>query len=153
MGAHIVVCGAGFGGLELSARLSDAFGDAIKVTLIDQNDAFVFGFSKFELMLGRQQRADVSSSYRTLSRPGVEFRQERITQIDPATRRVVTDRNTYDADILVIALGAGYDVAATPGFAEGGHEFYSVEGAMRLREILPGVTSGSVAVAVISEPF
>ena len=150
---HVVVLGAGFGGLELSARLSAALDDRIKITLIDKNDAFIFGFSKFELMFGRQGREDVSSYYRTIARPGVEFRQELVTSIDPVLRRVVTDKSSYDADVLVVALGADYDFGATPGFAEGGHEFYSVAGALRLRDVLPTVTSGSVLVAVLSEPF
>jgi sulfide:quinone oxidoreductase len=151
--AHVVICGAGFGGLELTARLSATFGSGIKITLIDKSDAFIFGFSKFELMLGRQTREEVRSAYRTIAKPGVEFRQELITAIDPVARRVVTEANTYTADILVIALGADYDVGATPGFVEGGHEFYSVEGALRLRDILPAVTSGHVVVSVLSEPF
>jgi sulfide:quinone oxidoreductase len=153
MTTRIVVCGAGFGGLELTARLSAAFGDEIQVTLIDKSDSFIFGFSKFELMFGRQTRADVSSYYRTLSKPGVEFRQETITSIDPGARRVVTSAGSYDADFLIVALGAEYDFGATPGFVEGGHEFYSVEGAIALRDVLPKVTSGHVIVAVLSEPF
>jgi len=150
---HVVSLGAGFGGLELSARLSAAFDDRIKITLIDKNDAFIFGFSKFELMFGRQGREDVSSYYRTIAKAGVEFRQELVTSIDPVSRRVVTDKGAYNADVLVVALGADYDFVATPGFAEGGHEFYSVAGALRLREVLPAVTSGNVVVAVLSEPF
>lgn len=153
MTERVVICGAGFGGLELAARLSAAFGDGIDVTLIDKNDAFVFGFSKFEIMFGRQSRADVSSSYAAIAKPGVTFRQEMITSIDPASRRVVTDKHTYDADVLVVALGAEYDFGATPGFVEGGHEFYSVDGAAALADLLPTVTRGHVVVAVVSEPF
>jgi sulfide:quinone oxidoreductase len=153
MTEHIVVCGAGFGGLELTARLSAAFGDGIRITLIDKNDAFVFGFSKFEIMFGRQSRADVSSPYSTIAKPGVTFRRELITSIDPVARRVVTNGGAYDADVLVVALGADYDVDATPGFAEGGHEFYSVDGAAAMRDVLPAVTGGRVVVGVISEPF
>jgi sulfide:quinone oxidoreductase len=150
---HVVILGAGFGGLELSARLSAAFDDQFKITLIDKNEAFIFGFSKFELMFGRQGREDVSSYYRTIAKPGVEFRQELVTSIDPVSRRVVTDKGAYNADVLVVALGADYDFGATPGFAEGGHEFYSVAGALRLHQVLPAVTSGNVVVAVLSEPF
>jgi sulfide:quinone oxidoreductase len=150
---NVVILGAGFGGLELAYRLSAATDERIRVTLIDKNDAFVFGFSKFELMFGRQGREDVSSYYRTIAKPGVEFRQELVTSIDPASRRVVTDKGAYNADALVVALGADYDFGATPGFAEGGYEFYSVAGALRLREVLPTVTAGNVVVAVLSEPF
>lgn len=153
MSTHIVICGAGFGGLELTARLSSAFGSEIQITLIDKNDAFIFGFSKFEIMFGHQRREDVSSYYRTIAKPGVEFRREVITSIDPAMKLVVTDKNTYTADVLVVALGADYDFGATPGFVEGGHEFYSVAGAVQLREVLPKVRSGNVIVAVLSEPF
>jgi hypothetical protein len=40
MKKRILVLGAGFGGLELSTMLSEAFGDGIEVMLIDKNDAF-----------------------------------------------------------------------------------------------------------------
>ncbi len=153
MAPHIVICGAGFGGLELAARLSAAFGDGVEITLIDKNDAFIFGFSKFELMFGRQDREQVSSYYRTIAKPGVRFRRETIASIDPEHRRVVTDGGTYTGDALVIALGADYDFGATPGFVEGGHEFYSVDGAIRVRDVLATFSSGHVVVAVLSEPF
>ena len=57
MPPQIVICGAGFGGLELTARLSAAFGDQIDITLIDKSDAFIFGFSKFEHHARRKRRA------------------------------------------------------------------------------------------------
>jgi sulfide:quinone oxidoreductase len=148
---RVVILGAGFGGLELSTRLSAAGG--FDVTLIDQSDGFIFGFSKFELMLGRETVDQVKSLYRDIVKPGVEFRQEVINSIDPVARRAVTDKQTYDADILVVALGADYDFSAPPGFREGGYEFYSVEGALVLRDLLPSFTSGRVVIAVLGEPF
>ncbi len=51
-------------------------------------------------------------------KPGVRFLRETITAIDPAARRVTTDRATYEADHLVVALGAEYDFAATPGLSD-----------------------------------
>src|SRR4029450_5948098 len=60
---------------------------------------------------------------------------------------------TYDADFLVVALGADYDRAATPGFVEGGFEYYSVDGAERLRDELPSFRGGKVLLAVLSIPF
>ena len=50
---RVVVLGAGFGGLELTTRLSEEFGDDVDVVLIDQSDGFVFGFSKLDVMFGR----------------------------------------------------------------------------------------------------
>ena len=57
-------------------------------------------------------------------------------------RRVVTDLDTYEADVLVVALGADYDLAATPGLVEAGNEFYSVAGAEVLRDVLPSFRVG-----------
>src|SRR5438309_10759619 len=85
--------------------------------------------------------------------PGVEFRREHITAIDPLTGRVVTDVGTYDADILVVALGADYDHAATPGFVEAGFEFYTVAGAQRLFERLETFEGGDVLLAILGVPF
>jgi sulfide:quinone oxidoreductase len=153
MSQHIVILGAGFGGLELSARLSSALGTDASVTLIDKNEAFVFGFSKFELMFGRQDLEGVRMYYRDIVNPGVQFRREVITSIDPVTRRVVTEQNTYDADVLIVALGAEYDFRTPPGFSEDCHEFYSVEGALKLRELLPSFRSGSIIIGVLGLPF
>jgi sulfide:quinone oxidoreductase len=139
---RIIILGAGFGGLELSTMLSEALGDRLEVTLIDKADTFVFGFSKLDVLFGRQAPEAVRLPYRDVMKPGVRFRRETITAIDPQSRRVTTEGGTYEADVLVVALGADYDLDATPGLAEGGHEFYSVAGAERLRDVLPTFTKG-----------
>src|SRR5689334_342540 len=153
MSKHVLVLGAGFGGMELATRLSETAADAVRVTLIDRNDAFSFGFSKLEVMLGRESVAEVRLPYREIDKDGVEFRQETVVGIDPATRRVTTDAGTYDADYLVVAMGADYDFPATPGFAEGGHECYTLAGAERLRDALAGFQGGNVLVSILGQPF
>jgi sulfide:quinone oxidoreductase len=95
----------------------------------------------------------VSSPYRDISRPGVEFRLEQVTPIDPETRHVVTDANTNEPDILMVALGADYDPAATPGFLADGYEYYSVSGADRLGDALPSFSGGKVLIAILGVPF
>jgi sulfide:quinone oxidoreductase len=149
----VVVLGAGFAGLELATRLSESLADQVHTTLFDQNDSFSFGFSKLDVLFGRKTKADVLLQYADISKDGVEFRRERVTSIDPENRRVTTDAGSYDADILVVALGADYDVAATPGFGEGGVEYYSVAGAERMREVLLDFDSGEVLIGILGQPF
>ena len=48
---------------------------------------------------------------------------------------------------------SGYDVAATPGLGDGGHEFYSLEGADRVRQALPRFTKGKAIVGVAAAPY
>ncbi len=86
----------------------------------------MFGFSKFDIMFGRQQTADAWHPYRDI---------EKVT-----------------CDILVVALGADYDIGATPGLAEDGYEFYSVAGAERALDALDQFEDGAVVVGVLG-PF
>jgi len=150
--ARIAVLGAGFAGMELCTILSESLGDKVQVTLIDKSDAFVFGYSKLDVMFGRTTLDAVRIPYRHFVKPGVRLLRETVTAIDPITRRVTTDAGAHDCDFLVVALGADYDIAATPGL-DGANEFYSVAGANRLREILPTFSKGRAIVGVCGAPY
>jgi sulfide:quinone oxidoreductase len=149
----VLILGAGFGGLELSTMLSDARGEGVEVTLIDKADAFVFGYSKLDVMFGRTTLDAVRLPYADVVKPGVRVLRETITAIDPQERRVTTDQGEHQADVLVLALGADYDLDATPGLAQAGNEFYSVAGAQRLAELLPEFSSGRAVIGVCGAPF
>jgi sulfide:quinone oxidoreductase len=153
MSTRVVILGAGFGGLELSTMLSEALGDTVDVTLIDRSDSFVFGFSKLDVMFGRATPDAVRLPYAHIAKPGVRLLRETITAIDPEARRVTTDAGVHEADVLVIALGADYDMDATPGLAQGGNEFYSVAGAARLAGIIPTFSHGHAVIGVCGAPF
>ena len=150
---RVVVLGAGFGGLELAASLSEGMGDRLALTLIDQSGHFFFGYSKLDVMFGHRSAASVRHAYSRISMPGVRFCQETITSIDPVRRRVTTDHGAHQADVLVVALGADYDVASTPGLAEGGCEFYSFGGAERANSLLGELTGGHILIGVTGFPF
>jgi sulfide:quinone oxidoreductase len=153
MKKHVVIVGAGFAGLELATRLSDSLADEVRVTILDKNDSFYFGFSKLDVLLGRRASNRVLLYYRDIAKEGVQFRQATVTAIDPHKRRVITDEGSYDADFLAIALGAEYDLAATPGFEQGGFEYYSLAGAERLRDALADFSAGTVLISVLGHPF
>lgn len=153
MKTRVLVLGAGFGGLELASVLSEALGDDIDVTLIDQNDSFVFGYSKLDVMFGRTTLDAVQLPYRQIAKPGVRFLRERITAIDPGALQVTTEDGVHETDFLVVALGADYDLDATPGLADGDNEFYSVAGAERLGELLESFSQGRAIVGVCGAPF
>jgi sulfide:quinone oxidoreductase len=150
---RVLVLGAGFGGLELAAGLSESFGDSLDLTLIDRGEAFIFGFSKLDVMFGRELPMAVHHLYRDLVKPGVRFVQAEIGAIDPVARRVQTDVGEFGGDILVVALGADLVPEATPGLVEGGYEFYTPHGAFALRDVLAQFAGGRVVIAVTSTPF
>jgi sulfide:quinone oxidoreductase len=153
MGERIVVLGAGFGGLELASTLSETLGEDADVTLIDKSDAFVFGFSKLDMMFRHAPPDSLRMYYRDIVKPGVRVLRETITAIDPESRLVRTDAGMHEADVLVIALGADYDMDSTPGLAEAGNEFYSVAGAERLAGIIPSFSRGHAVIGICGAPF
>ena len=150
---RVLVLGAGFGGLELTTRLSEEFGHDIDIVLVDHSDGFVFGFSKLDVMFGRTVADDVRHPYRDMVKPGVQFVQATVQSIDPLAKRVETDAGTFDADVIVVALGADLHPDLTPGLLEGGNEFYTVPGAFALRDVLANFDGGRVIVGVMSTPF
>src|SRR6185312_14954666 len=151
--ARILILGAGFGGLELATELSEKLGDGHEVTVIDKGDALVFGFSKLDLMFGKRSLEQVRLPYTDFVKPGVRLLRETVTAIDPEAKRVTTDAGVHEADYLVIALGADYDLAATPGLAEVDSEFYSVAGARKLAEVIPTFSAGRALIGVCGAPF
>jgi len=153
MRTRVVVLGAGFGGLELATMLSEALGESLDLVLLDRDDAFVFGYSKLDVMFGRQPAAAARHPYRDIGKPGVRFVHTTVRSFDPAAKRVVTDAGTFDADFVVVALGADLDVQATPGLVDGGHEFYSNAGAFAARDVVAAFERGPAIVGVCGKAF
>jgi sulfide:quinone oxidoreductase len=97
MRSQVLILGAGFGGLELATILSAELGEDAGVTLIDSNDAFVFGYAKLDVMFGRTPPDVVRIHYADFAKLGVRFLAERVTAIDPEARRVTTDARVHEA--------------------------------------------------------
>jgi sulfide:quinone oxidoreductase len=150
---RVVIAGAGFGGLELATLLSEGAPDEVEVVLIDKADSFVFGYSKLDVMFGRETLDAVRLPYAAIEKPSVQFLRQTVTSIDPQARRVTTDAGVHEGDALVVALGADYDLSATPGLAEHGNEFYSVAGAERLTSTVESFSSGRVVIGVCKAPY
>ena len=122
------------------------------MTLIDKNEAFVFGYSKLDVMFGRATPDAVADAYRDIAKPGVRFLRETVTAIDPEARRVTTDAGTHEADILVIALGADYDLDATPGSPRAGTSSTRSPAPPSCADV-PDVHEGHAVIGVCGAPF
>ena len=106
MGGRILILGAGFGGLEAATRLRAALDESYEITIVDRNDFFNFGFTKFDLMFGRRAPEDCKESLLALEDQGIRFLQATIESIDPEGKQVVTSEGSLAADHVVVALGA-----------------------------------------------
>jgi sulfide:quinone oxidoreductase len=153
MGKKVLILGAGFGGLEAASILRERLDESHSITLVDKNDHFIIGFSKFEVMFGRKSAGQVKSYYKDLAYEGVNFVRDTIEVIDPERKRVETRNHTFDYDFLIVGLGAELAPEAMPGFVEGGYEFYSLGGAERLYPVLEGFTAGTILLSVFGKPI
>ena len=151
---RVVVLGAGFGGLELTTRLSEELGDDVDVVLIDQADGFVFGFSKLDVMFGRTTADAVLHPYRRHREAGRAVRAGR--RSSRSTRPPSGSRPTPARSRPTSWCRArrrprpGGDARPASRAATSSTR---VAGAFALRDVLAEFAGGRVIVGVTSTPF
>ena len=156
MDRNVVVLGGGIGGVVAASRLSRELSPldwSGKVMLVDRDFAHPFAPSFPWVMTGARRPEQVTTDLRRLRRRGVELHRGEVVQIDPDHRVVSTTNGTIDYRWLVIALGAELAPKALPGFAEGAHNVYSLEGAVAAGRALQAFDGGRLAVIVSSLPY
>ena len=151
--ASIVILGGGVGGLVAANTLRRKLNRTHRVILIDRQAQHVFTPSFLWMMLGWREPSEISRDLSRLGRKGIEVVQEEIREIDPARRRVSTERQEIAADYLVISLGAEGWLGGVPGLADAGHNLYDLDGTLRLRDALGRFNGGRVAVLIAGLPF
>src|SRR3954452_21637932 len=102
---HVVIVGAGFGGLAAARGL---LGAAVDVTLVDANNFHTFQPLLYQVATAGLDADDVAFPARGLfhRQRNVDFRMERVTGIDLERRVVHLGDGELDYDHLVIAAGA-----------------------------------------------
>jgi len=151
---QLVVVGAGTGGLMVSNHVARALASEIErgevsVTLIGERDEYLYQpgllYVAFDLMRPRDLVRRVSE----LIVPGVRFVRDRVERVDAAANTVLTQSGQRLAyDYLVLATGSELNLAEVPGLAEGAHWFYTLEGAIRMREALSQFQGGRLVMAL-----
>ncbi len=106
--AHIVVLGAGIGGLPCAYELRDALGKKHAITVVNAADYFQFVPSNPWLAVGWRRRGQITFPLApVLERRGIEFIAKFVERIEPHAQRLVfADRQSLDYDYLVITTGA-----------------------------------------------
>jgi sulfide:quinone oxidoreductase len=136
MSAHVVVLGGGVGGSIVATELRKLLPAEHRITLVERSGQFVLGASLLRVIVGERSPDEIARPVAALARRGIEVVHAEIERIDPVGRRVVVGGRELGADYLVVALGADLDPSAVPGLSDAGHSFYTLEGAVALRDAL-----------------
>jgi len=152
-GKTIVVLGGGVGGLVTANELRRLLSRDHRVVLVEKSPVHAFAPSFLWLMTGDRTAAQISRPLRALVRCGVEVVHAEARAIDLARRRVETSTQELRYDYLTVALGAALAPDAIPGLVEGGHSFYTFDGAAKLHDALQSFRGGKVVVVVSGLPF
>ncbi len=131
--AHIVILGAGIGGLPAAYELRQALSAGHRVTVISASESFEFVPSNPWVAVGWREREQISFPLRpALERHGIGFIAQRVTCLDaPRSRLTLADGTTVDYDYLVIATGAKLAFDEVPGAGPNGfaHSICTTENA------------------------
>lgn len=123
--AHIVIVGAGIGGLPTAFELRHLLSARHQITLVSESPRFTFIPSLPWVALGLKTLAQVQVEIQpTLRRRGVAWRQGAVLRLEPRERKLWLDSgpDPLDYDYLMLATGADLNTEAIPGLGpEGGY--------------------------------
>ena len=130
---HVIIVGAGFGGLGVAEQLAHV---PVEVTLIDQHDYHTFQPLLYQVATSLLNAEDVGAPIRGLFRhqDNVTFHMVTVTRVDmPGHKIQLSDGKHVSYDYLVLAGGATVNYFNTPGAAEHAFPLYTLMNAVKLR--------------------
>ncbi len=145
-GKTIVILGGGVGGLVTANELRKRLGSEHRVVLVDKEGKHVFSPSFLWLIIGLRQPDKIVRDLAVLEKKGIEVVKGEVEAIDPLRKMVWIGGREWDADYLVVSLGADLAPEQVPGLAEAGHNLYSLEGATAIRDARKTFTEGRLVV-------
>jgi sulfide:quinone oxidoreductase len=121
--AHIVILGAGLGGVPAAYEIRRHVGAEHKVTLVGSSDYFEFTPSNPWVAVGWRQTADTRVPLaRPMQRKGIEFVVGFVTRIDADARKLeLKDGREVPYDHLVITTGPKLAFDEVAGLGPKGH--------------------------------
>lgn len=149
----VLILGGGIGGLATARALRSRLASRHRVVLVERERQHLFAPSLLWLLTGDRRADQIQRPLSELVPRGVELLIGDIEQIEPEVRRVVVNGTAIEADYLVIALGTELAPETVPGLEDGGHNLYTLPGAVAIREALSRDQAGRVVVLTAAPAY
>lgn len=148
----VVILGGGVGGVVAANRLRRLLGRDHRIVVFERAREQVFAPSLLWLAIGDRTLGSIRAPLSKLLRAGVEAVYASVDEIDAGQRRIRANGVSYQADALIIALGAELAPQVVPGLEDGGHNLYTADGSIAIRDALRDFRKGRIAV-ITAEPL
>lgn len=152
MQKQILILGGGFGGLAAANELKTNLPDA-KITIIDKKDYFMMDLVKLWIIKGTRKFETSKKPLQNITKKGIEFVNEEITQIDLKQKRVKTQTKEISYDYLIVALGVEFAPKKVPGLPENGLVLYDLDDGPKIRQKILEMKSGKLAFVITGMPY
>jgi NADH:ubiquinone reductase (H+-translocating) len=129
---HIVVLGAGFGGLEFCQHFHDS---TVRITLVDRTNHHLFQPLLYQVATAGLSAPDIAQPIRSIlsDHPNVTVLLDTVRDFNLAERKVILEGNTLTYDYLVLALGGCTSYYGHPEWERFAPGLKSLEDAINIR--------------------
>src|SRR5574338_661911 len=132
---HVVIIGAGFGGLEAAQKLAGA---PVRVTIIDRHNYHLFQPLLYQVAIAGLVPSQIAYPVRTIFRnqKNFSFRMGEVTAIDLDARYVRTKGSAIAYDYLVLAVGGRTNFFGMQSVEENAFQLKGIDEAVATRNHL-----------------
>lgn len=132
---HVVIIGAGFGGLNVARHLRNA---PVQITLIDKQNYHLFQPLLYQVAIAGLLPSQIAYPLRTIFRgqKNLTFQMGEVTEINLEARYVKLNGSIISYDYLVIAVGAETNFFGMESIEEEGFEVKDIQKAIHTRNHL-----------------
>jgi NADH dehydrogenase len=135
---HVVIVGAGFGGLESAQKLAKA---PIHITLIDRQNYHLFQPLLYQVAIAGLVPSQIAYPLRTIFRrqKNLTFQKGEVTAIDFDSRYIKMNGSVIAYDYLILAVGGQTNFFGMHSIEQNGFQLKDVESAVATRNHLLGM--------------
>ncbi|HEY5981963.1 MAG TPA: NAD(P)/FAD-dependent oxidoreductase [Anaerolineales bacterium] len=132
---HVVIVGAGFGGMETARRLAKA---PVRITLVNRENYHLFQPLLYQVAIAGLVPSQIAYPVRTIFRKqkNVNFQMGEVTAIDFDRRYIKMDGSVIAYDYLVLAVGGQTNFFGLKSVQENAYEVKNIEAAIATRNQL-----------------
>jgi sulfide:quinone oxidoreductase len=153
MAAEVLILGGGVGGTIVANLVAKQSSGRAHVTVVDATGIHIYQPGFLYVAVGQEQPSALQRAEARLLHHDVSLVVDRAIRIDPAARKVQLESGrTLPYDQLLLATGSRTQMDEVPG-ARDAHDFYTMNGAVRLFEALKGFEGGTIVIGVAGIPY